>query len=146
MKRRSLLIMSAVSVAVAACGQDAQAKGTIQMYKQPTCGCCGIWGKYMQEHGYVVESHALADLSPVKRKYRIPKALETCHTAVVDGYFVEGHVPVEIIDQLLAQRPDIDGIALPRMPSGSPGMPGKKRGTWIIYAIKDGKHSVFAKV
>ncbi len=146
MKRRAFLIMSAATAVLAACGQDVQAKGTVQLYKQPTCGCCGIWGEYMQEHGYVVESHALADLNPVKRKYRIPKRLESCHTAVVDGYVVEGHVPVEVIDKLLTQGPDIDGIALPRMPSGSPGMPGQKRGTWTIYAIKGGKYSVYTKV
>jgi hypothetical protein len=146
MKRRVFLVMSAASAALAACGQDVQAKGKVELYKQPTCGCCGIWGEYMQEHGYAVESHALADLDPIKRKYRVPRPLETCHTAVVDGYVVEGHVPVEVIDQLLLRRPDIDGIALPRMPSGSPGMPGKKRETWIIYAIKDGKYSEYTKI
>jgi hypothetical protein len=100
----------------------------------------------MEDHGYLVESHALVDLNPVKRKHRIPKPLETCHTAVVDGYVVEGHVPVEVVERMLAERPDIDGIALPRMPAGSPGMPGKKRGTWTIYAIKDGGYSVFEKI
>ena len=104
MKRRAFLIMSGVGVNLAAfAGQVAQAKGVVQMYKRPACGCCGIWGEYLQEHGYVVETHALANLNPIKSKYRIPGVLETCHTAVIDGYVVEGHVPVEVIDRPLGE-------------------------------------------
>ena len=76
-------------------------------------------------------------------KHNIPSELESCHTTEVAGYFVEGHVPVEAIDKLLEEKPDIDGIALPGMPAGSPGMGGLKTEDFVIYALKDGEASVF---
>jgi hypothetical protein len=72
--------------------------------------------------------------------------MESCHTTVIDGYFVEGHVPFEAIEKLLAERPDIDGIALPDMPAGSPGMPGRKSGPFDIYQVKDGQYSLFVSI
>ena len=100
----------------------------------------------MMSQGFEVDIETVNNLDIIKAQYNIPKNLESCHTAIVGDYIVEGHIPIEIIDKLLNEKPDIDGIALPRMPSGSPGMPGPKRGEWIIYSIKDGQYSEYIRV
>ncbi len=82
-------------------------------------------------------------MSSIKKKYQIPHNMEGCHTGVIGDYFVEGHVPVEAIEELLAEKPAIGGIALPGMPSGSPGMPGQKTEAFKIYALSDGTASEF---
>ena len=82
----------------------------------------------------------------IKSQYQIPAEMQSCHTSVIDDYFIEGHVPMEAIEKLMNEKPDIDGIALPRMPSGSPGMPGVKTETWIIYSLKDGQYEEFMRV
>ena len=76
----------------------------------------------MEENGYVVQVKDVNDLAPVKAQYHIPAALQSCHTAIVDGYVIEGHVPATEIERLLQERPDIVGLAVPGMPLGSPGM------------------------
>ena len=76
----------------------------------------------------------------------ISTEMESCHTMVIDDYFVEGHMPFEAIEKLLSERPDIDGIALPDMPSGTPGMPGEKIEEWVIYSIKDGQTFIFMRI
>ena len=83
----------------------------------------------------------------VKEKYGIPYSMRSCHTTVIGDYFVEGHVPIEAVEKLMLEKPDIKGIALPGMPSGSPGMPGSKQGPFIVYAInKDGSTSEFMRI
>jgi hypothetical protein len=111
----------------------------ITVYKSPTCGCCVQYVPELQKDGFVVETIVTQNMEPIKNRYGVPRDMESCHTAVIGEYFVEGHVPVEAVNKLLDERPDIDGIALPGMPSGSPGMPGPKRGPFTIYAIKDSK-------
>lgn len=119
----------------------------LTLYKSPYCGCCGGWGQYMSAHGYDVESVNMEDMSTVKSDYDIPSELESCHTSVVEGYVVEGHIPNEAIEKLLAERPDIKGIGMAGMPSGSPGMPGIKE-DFMIYEINhDGtKGELFMKL
>lgn len=95
----------------------------VTVYKNPSCGCCGIWSDYMRAQGFQVTVVKMDDLGPVKRKARVPGDLETCHTAFIDGYVVEGHVPAPAIMKLLKERPNVIGIAVPGMPAGSPGMP-----------------------
>lgn len=106
------------------------------VYKSPTCGCCGIFAKYIKKEGFNTDVVTTKEMDMIKEKYDVPANLESCHTTIVEGYVVEGHIPVEVIDKLLEERPDIKGIAMPGMPSGSPGMPGQKRGEWIIHAIE----------
>ncbi len=94
-----------------------------------------------------VEVSQVADVSPIKEKYGVPSSLQSCHTSVVDGYFVEGHVPAEAISKLVAEKPAIKGIALPGMPSGSPGMPGSKTGDFVVYAVgNDGNVEEFMRI
>jgi hypothetical protein len=146
MKRRTILVAALSSAALAACGRAAQAKATVEVYKSATCGCCGGWVEDMREHGYAVNAHNVSDLDAVKRKHRIPKRLASCHTALIDGYVVEGHIPAKYIDELLSERPPIDALALPGMPAGSPGMPGRKDRKWTLYAITKSKVTVYKRV
>ncbi|MEM3126602.1 MAG: DUF411 domain-containing protein [Candidatus Woesearchaeota archaeon] len=119
----------------------------IKMYKSMHCGCCGIYGEYLQNLGFDVEVTDLHDVAEIKEKHSIPQQMLSCHTMEVDGYFIEGHVPAEAIAKLLSEKPDIKGIALPGMPSGTPGMHGGKQGEWVIYALnKDGSTREFTRV
>ncbi|NCS98990.1 hypothetical protein GW764_02270 [Candidatus Parcubacteria bacterium] len=104
------------------------------VYKSPYCGCCGKWSSYMEEFGYSVENINVQDLSTVKEEHGVPYELESCHTTIVDGYVVEGHIPNEAVQKLLSEEPDIKGIGMAGMPSGSPGMPGPKE-DFLIYEI-----------
>lgn len=105
------------------------------MYKTPTCGCCHVYGQYLKRQKINLAIIDLDDISSIKEEYGISRDMESCHTTVVEGYVIEGHIPMEVIAKLLSERPDIRGIALPGMPSGSPGMPGPKTGEWIFYSI-----------
>lgn len=106
----------------------------VTLHKSPSCGCCGQYGNYLDQKGYTVDVQQTADMTSVKEDLGVPYELESCHTSEIDGYIVEGHVPEEAIDKLLAERPDIKGIGMAGMPSGSPGMPGPKE-TFEIYTI-----------
>lgn len=108
---------------------------TVTVYKTPTCGCCTKWADQVQASGLAVELITLRDVTPVKQKHGVPLRLSSCHTAVVDGYVVEGHVPVEDILRLLRERPDKKGIAVPGMPIGSPGMEGPNPQAFTVYAF-----------
>ena len=115
----------------------------IEVFKSPTCSCCHEWEAYLRGLGYTVKSVPTDDMAAVKARYGLPQDTWSCHTAVIAGYAVEGHVPVEAIEDLLAKRPAIDGIALPAMPPGSPGMPGAKEGPFEVLAVTDGTASPF---
>ncbi|MBJ18431.1 MAG: hypothetical protein CL933_03305 [Deltaproteobacteria bacterium] len=95
---------------------------TIQVYKTPTCGCCGQWIDHLREAGFEVEATDMPDLTAFKAMNGVPKRLTSCHTAMVEGYVIEGHVPAADITRLLTERPKIAGLAVPGMPMGSPGM------------------------
>lgn len=113
------------------------------LYKNPGCLCCDEYAAYLRPHGFDVTVIARDDLSEVKREHAIPPRLQGCHTLLVDGYAVEGHVPVTAINKLLRERPDIRGISLPGMPAGSPGMGGRKQAPFVVYSIADDETSVF---
>ena len=110
----------------------------VEVYRSPTCSCCHEWEAYMRAHGWTVRSVETDDMTGIKRMHNLPDATWSCHTAVIDRYVVEGHVPLAAIEDLLAERPAIDGIALPGMPAGSPGMPGIQEAPFQILAIDDG--------
>ena len=117
---------------------------TIIVYKSPTCGCCTKWVNYLREQGFQVTSHDISDLTPIRKKYGVPNALSACHTAIVDGYVVEGHVPADVILRLLKERPKVVGITVPGMPMGSPGMEGKYSEPYDVLTFdQDGKTQVY---
>lgn len=118
----------------------------VTIYASPTCGCCHEYEPYLQEHGLTVKLENVDDVNAVKAKFDIPEEAWSCHTAVIGDYFVEGHVPVEAIQKLLDEKPKIDGIALPGMPLGSPGMNGEKAGPFEVVAITDGRIEPFLSI
>ena len=117
----------------------------VEVHRAPNCGCCSGWEAYMQEQGFAVDSWEDPALSEFKVSSGVPSTAMSCHTAIVDGYIVEGHVPVAAVFDLLAQRPEIDGIALPGMPAGSPGMPGENTDPFEVLAFVDGITTVFGE-
>lgn len=107
------------------------------IYKSSSCGCCGNYIPYLEGKGFDLKINVMENVNPIKEQYGIPNDMRSCHTIILGNYFIEGHVPIEAINKLLSEQPDIDGITLPNMPAGSPGMPGTKAGDFIIYSIKD---------
>lgn len=118
---------------------------TVTVYKSPTCGCCVNYIAMLRDSGYDVEVIETEDMVPIKEQYNIPRHMESCHTSIFGDYVVEGHMPLEVVEQLLEEKPDISGIALPDMPAGSPGMPGVKKGEWTIYSLTDGNVKVYER-
>ena len=117
-------------------------------YKSITCGCCDLNANYLKSKGnFDVKISEKTEISDIKEKYGVPLELQSCHTAIIGGYFVEGHMPIEAINKLIEEKPNIKGISLPGMPSGAPGMPGVKEGDLIIYSINnDGSYQEFMRI
>ncbi len=117
------------------------------VYKTASCGCCNGWVDHLREAGFTVDARDVRDLMSVKRDAGVPVAMSSCHTAMIDGYVVEGHVPAEHVARLIEERPDIMGIAVPGMPIGSPGMEGPNPEAYQVLTIgHDGSSGVFADV
>ena len=141
----ALLLVALVSFAAPIQVASAQAQ-EISVYKSRSCDCCGKWVEHLQQHGFTVVVHSAEDLDPVKAKYGVPADLVSCHTAVVEGYVVEGHVPASDIRRLLEERPKARGLAVPGMPAGSPGMEGAGREPYeVLLFDASGTTQVFAK-
>lgn len=94
----------------------------MEVWKSPSCGCCGGWIDHMRAEGFTLKVHDVEDVTPVKMQHGVPGEMASCHTAVVDGYVVEGHVPASDVRRLLAERPKATGLAIPGMPQSAPGM------------------------
>lgn len=94
----------------------------MQVFKSPSCGCCTAWAEIARKHGFDVTVEERDDMTPIKRAAGVTEDIGSCHTAKIGGYVVEGHVPMEAVDRLLSERPNVAGIAAPGMPAGSPGM------------------------
>lgn len=129
-------------------GEMNKLNGNIMIYKTGSCGCCKLYIDYLKSKTKLnIEVTENAEITDIKEKYEIPAELESCHTSLIDEYVVEGHMPPEAINKLISEKPDIKGIALAGMPSGSPGMPGAKDGEFIIYAInKDNSVKEFMRL
>lgn len=137
-----ILLVVHVSMVV---GQQAQP--TIDVYKSATCGCCNKWVEHLQMHGFKVRTTNQENLSDFKARHQVPRRVQSCHTGVVNGYVLEGHVPASDVHRLLRERPAIVGLAVPGMPIGSPGMEmkGAKVEPFDVLAFdKAGQTRVFA--
>ena len=116
------------------------------VFRSPTCGCCKAYEEYLGRHGFRVLSEVTDDMDPVKEANGVPADAEGCHTTLIENYTIEGHVPVDAIQRLLDERPDIDGIAVPGMPGNSPGM-GEPNGEPLeVFSIDDGRVAPFMSV
>lgn len=141
------LLSNSPAQAGGATGAVAGADAVVTVYRSPTCGCCKAWEDHLREAGFTVESIETPAMDIVKVENGVPRPLQSCHTAMVDGYVVEGHVPAEDIARMLRDRPDVRGLAVPGMPAGSPGMevPGRAAQPYEVFAFAgDGSAEVWA--
>ena len=152
MKRSTLMLVltllgaAGLGYAVSVAAQSAAP--TLTVYKSATCGCCSKWIAHMREQGFAVKSLDVDDINTVKTTYGVPADAASCHTALVGGYVVEGHVPADTVKRLLREKPKVAGIAAPGMPVGSPGMEvpsGEVEHYSIVSFQKDGKTAVYEK-
>jgi hypothetical protein len=130
-----------VAMLVIAVVSASQSRPVIEVYKTATCGCCGKWVEHLQKHGFSVRTTNVQNLAEIKTKYNVPGQLGSCHTGVVQGYVIEGHVPATDVLRLLQERPTVVGIAVPGMPMGSPGMEGPEAEAYQVVSF-DQKNQV----
>ena len=146
--RRFAISATAVLILTGIVGITAQGRqATVEVYKSPTCGCCSKWVDHLRSHGFEVRTTNTDTVDQLKTKHGVPRQVRSCHTALVGGYVVEGHVPATDVQRLLRDRPAIVGIGVPGMPIGSPGMEvaGVKAQPFdVIGFAKDGSTRVFA--
>lgn len=142
----TVLLLPLLALSISACTDSQAQQAEVHVYKSPTCGCCSKWVEHLEENGFKVNTTDQADVTPIKRKVGLPAGLGSCHTAIVDGYVVEGHVPAEVVKKMLKERPDIIGISTPGMPIGSPGMEqGDHVDSYDVIAFdREGNTSVYA--
>lgn len=131
-----------IGFAARAEAEDAPLQGTL--YKSPDCTCCEGHATYLKRNGIRVNVIEAVDISAIKKEHGVPVELEGCHTILLGGYVIEGHMPIGSIRKLLRERPAIKGISLPGMPTGAPGMYGPKEKQFVIYQIRDGEKKVFS--
>ena len=132
-----LLLIPTLVLSTPAVAGESSRQATL--YKNPQCGCCEGYADYLRENGFEVTVKPTHDLPLLHRQYGVPEPLVGCHTTLIDGYVVEGHVPIGALLRMLSERPAIKGISLPGMPAGSPGMFGEKTGPFTIYEIGEGR-------
>jgi len=128
----------------------AESPSSIEVWKSPTCGCCGKWVEHLEANGFAVKANntTSSTLQRIKRQAGITEMIASCHTAKIGGYVIEGHVPASDIKRLVAEHPDAIGLTVPNMPIGSPGMeqPGGETEAYDVLLLnKDGSLDVFAK-
>ena len=135
--------VAAVSVTFAA----AAWAQSIDVYKLDSCDCCAKWVAHLRSNGFTPVVHEVKDLDPIKQKLGVPKELTACHTAMIDGYVMEGHVPADLIHKFLKEHPrNARGLAVPGMPAGSPGMEGVHQIDYEVLLVKqDGSYATYAK-
>lgn len=147
MKRRTLLnAIAAATAAVSVPSLAAQSLPEVHVFKDPNCGCCGAWVDHLKTAGFPVKVTEVSDTGAVRKRQGIPDQFGSCHTGVVAGYALEGHVPADEVKRLLAQKPAAAGLSVPGMPVGSPGMEvGSRKDPYQVLLIdKAGRSSVFA--
>ena len=143
----AIAVAAAASFGIAA-AQQRQAGPLVEVYKSPTCGCCSKWIEHMRANGFTVKSTDVGDMTKVKAARGVPDQAQSCHTSIVEGYVVEGHVPAADVHRLLKEKPAVVGIAAPGMPVGSPGMetPYVKADKYDVVSFdKKGALKVYAK-
>jgi hypothetical protein len=143
----TVVLALTVSMNGASAQRQAPQGPLVQVYKTPTCGCCANWVKHLQDNGFATRVVDLEDLTAIKTGNQVPRAAQSCHTATVGGYVLEGHVPAADVKRLLKDRPAVLGLAVPGMPIGSPGMevPGVKAQAYNVMSFdRKGQLTVYA--
>jgi hypothetical protein len=150
LNRREWLRGSALAAAALVTSRSALFSETppsvVTVYKDPGCECCGRWVKHMSANGFVVTVRDVGNMDEIKQTMNVPKALQSCHTAVVGRYVIEGHVPADLVKKLIAEKSTALGLAVPGMVTGSPGMEGGKAERYdVVEFDRNGKTRVYAK-
>lgn len=141
-----LVVIATLLVGVLLPGHRPAKADDVIVYKSPTCGCCNEWVDHLRENGFKVAVYDQRNMDPIKRHKGVPRRLQSCHTAQVGEYIIEGHVPADDIARLLRERPSFKGLTVPGMPMGSPGMEGPRNDPYEVLTFQpDGKTSVFAR-
>jgi hypothetical protein len=127
--------------------QNYQGNKEITVYRAPNCQCCHKWIKHLEKHDFTVIDMLTQDMASVKDTVKLPRQMASCHTALIDGYIIEGHVPADDIKRLLIKKPDIAGLSVPQMPVGTPGMEmGERKDDFVVFSFgKSGEIDVFNK-
>jgi hypothetical protein len=145
MSRTLILVLALLLPLTPPAALQAQTAPQLTVYKSPTCGCCKKWVQHMAQAGFMVTVNDTPNVGEVKAKHNIPSDLASCHTALVGGYVIEGHVPADVVKKLLDEKPKVAGIAVPGMPMGSPGMEGPTSDHYNVVAFTTtGSQYVFA--
>lgn len=146
-RRRSLQFLLGAALLPALAVRAQSKPPLVEVWRSPSCGCCGAWIKHLQENGFATKVNLVEDTAPARKAAGIPERLGSCHTGKVEGYALEGHVPAADIKRMLAAKPKAVGLAVPGMPVGSPGMEqGDLRQPYEVILVKaDGAHEVFAR-
>lgn len=145
MHRNIGLAALAVLMMITSGGIAAQKPIPVQVYKDATCGCCANWVEHLRRNGFAPTAENVADLNTVKQTYGVPAKTRSCHTAIVNGYVIEGHVPAAEIHRLLKSKAKVAGLAVPGMPIGSPGMEGANPRPYDVLSFdKSGTTAVFS--
>ena len=147
MKQRTLAIILGASLSLGSALVSAETERNIHVYKSPTCGCCTDWVKHLEDNGFEVEISEVDNVTPVKIEAGLTPALASCHTAFINDYVIEGHVPADDIKRLLSQAPQARGLSVPGMPAGSPGMEmgDRKDAYQVLLFNANGQTQVFAE-
>lgn len=144
-KLLSALVVAGIAAMTALAAPEASAQSReVTLHKNPGCQCCDGYADYLRENGFTVTVKPTHDLAQMSRAAGIPEDFQGCHLSQIDGYVVSGHVPVETVNRLLSERPDIAGVTLPGMPLGSPGMSGSKTEPFTVYEIGGKAPEVYA--
>ena len=147
MKRLKMMLSATLLTAsMTTATESAATEKEMTVYRSPTCGCCGKWIEHAKQNHFVIKDIVSDDMQAIKQKLGVPEKLASCHTVIVDGYVIEGHVPAADIEKLLQTKPEVVGIAAPGMPMGSPGMEmgGRQDDYDVISFDKAGNAQVFS--
>ena len=146
MKRRNTLAAIASLILLAISSPSQSSGPLVTVFKTSTCACCGKWVEHLRANGFAVKVQEVNDTAGYERQYRVPRTMESCHTAVVNGYTIEGHVPAADIKRLLNEKPKAVGLAVPGMPVGSPGMDAAHSDAFSVFVFDEGgRTSVYAR-
>ena len=147
MRRFKLLSAMLLAFSMTSVAEESPANKEMTVYRSPTCGCCGKWKEHADLNRFIIKDIVSDDMQAIKKKYGVPEKLASCHTAIVDGYVTEGHVPAADIEKLLKIKPKVVGIAAPGMPMGSPGMEmgGKQDDYDVVSFDSEGNYQIFSE-
>ena len=146
MKRRDIFVTITSLFALARSSPSQSSGPLVTVFKDATCGCCGKWVEHLKANGFTVQVQEVNDTSAYEKQYRVPRSMVSCHTAFVNGYTIEGHVPAAEIKRLLSERSKVVGLAVPGMPVGSPGMEAAHSDAYSVFAFDEGgQASVYAR-